>query len=59
MITVKKKVEQKLKKKPSESTLLRDPSHLLTLNPDPIADAQKCLLTGARYSCPLRGSVRA
>jgi hypothetical protein len=37
----------------------RDPSHLLTPNPDTIADAKKCLLTGAWYSCPLRGPSRA
>ena len=36
---------------------LGDPSHLLTPNPDTIADAKKCLLTGAWYSCPLRGFI--
>ena len=30
-----------------------------TPNPDTIADAKKCLLTGAWYSCLLRGSARA
>jgi len=30
-----------------------------TPNPDTIADAKKFLLTGAWYSCPLRGSARA
>jgi len=35
-----------------------DPSHLLTPKPDIIADTKKCLLTGAWYSCPLRGSAR-
>ena len=34
----------------------RDPSHLQTLNPDTIGDAKKCLLPGAWYGCPLRGS---
>ena len=33
--------------------------HLLTPNPDNIADAKKCLLTRAWYNCPLRGSARA
>jgi hypothetical protein len=33
----------------------RDPSHLLTLNPDTIADVKECLLTGAWY----RGYARA
>jgi hypothetical protein len=27
-------------------------------NPDIIADAKKCMLTGACYSCLLRGSAR-
>jgi hypothetical protein len=26
-------------------------------NPGTVADAKKCLLTGACYSCPLRGSA--
>jgi len=30
-----------------------------TSNPVAIADAKKCLLTGARYGCLLRGSARA
>ena len=34
-----------------------DLSHQLTPNPDTIADAKKNLLTGTRYSCPLRGSA--
>ena len=37
----------------------RDPSHLQTPNLDTIADAKKHLVTGAWYSCPLRGSARA
>jgi hypothetical protein len=41
-----------------ETVLPRDPSHLLTPNPDTIADVKKFLLTGARYSCPSRGSAR-
>jgi hypothetical protein len=36
-----------------------NPSHLLTPNPDTIVNAKKCLLTGAQYSCPLRGFARA
>jgi hypothetical protein len=30
-----------------------------TPNPDTIADAKKCLLTGAWYSCLLRGSAKS
>ena len=30
-----------------------------TPNPDTIADAKKCLLTGALYGCLLRGLARA
>jgi hypothetical protein len=37
----------------------QDPSHLQTPNPDTIADAKKCLLTGACYDWPLGGSARA
>jgi len=36
-----------------------DPSHMQPPNPVPISDAKKCLLTGARYVCLLRGSARA
>ena len=36
-----------------------DPSHIQTPNPDTIVDAKKCLLTGAWYSCLLRGSASA
>jgi hypothetical protein len=32
---------------------------LLSPNPDTIADVKKCLLPGAQYSSPLKGSVRA
>ena len=28
-------------------------------NADTVMDAKKCMLTGARYSCLLRGSARA
>jgi len=28
--------------------------HIQPPNPDSIADAKKCLLTGAQYNCPLR-----
>jgi hypothetical protein len=34
-------------------------SHMEPPNPVTIADAKKCLLTGAWYSCLLRGSARA
>jgi len=37
---------------------LGDPSHIQTPNPDNIVDANKCM-TGAWYSCLLRGSDRA
>ena len=37
----------------------RDPSHLQTPNPDTIFAAKKCLLTGAWYSCHLRGRAKA
>jgi hypothetical protein len=36
-----------------------DPSHIQSLNPDNIADANKGLLIGAWYSCLLRGSTSA
>jgi hypothetical protein len=36
-----------------------DPSHMQSPNPDTIVDANKCLLTGAWYSCLLRGSASA
>ena len=34
-----------------------DPSYMQTPNPEIIIDAKKCLLTGAWYSCLLRGSA--
>lgn len=34
-------------------------SDLQTPTLDTIPDAKKCLVTGAQYSCPLKGSVRA
>jgi hypothetical protein len=34
-------------------------SHIQPPNPDTFVDARKCLLTGAWYSCFLRGSARA
>jgi len=39
-------------------SLLKDPSHIQPPNPVTIADAKKCLLTGARYGCHLRSSAR-
>jgi len=36
-----------------------DPAHTQTPNPDNIADAKKCMLTGAWYNYLLRGSARA
>jgi hypothetical protein len=38
---------------------LVNPSHLQIPNPDIIADAETCLLTGAWYGCSVRGSARA
>jgi hypothetical protein len=42
-----KSVEQRLKEGHPETAPPGDPSHIQTLNPDTIADANKCLLTGA------------
>jgi hypothetical protein len=53
------RVEQRLKERHSETIPPSDPLHLLTPNPDIIADAKKCLLTGTWYSCSLRGSASA
>jgi hypothetical protein len=36
-----------------------DPSNIKSPNPDTIMDTKKCLLTGAGYSCPIRGSASA
>jgi hypothetical protein len=38
---------------------LGNPSHIQSPSSDTIADAKKYLLTGACYSCLLRGSPRA
>jgi hypothetical protein len=53
------KMEQRPKERLSSDCPPRsgDPSHMQTPNPDAIADAKKCLQTGAWYSCPLRGSA--
>jgi hypothetical protein len=49
-----------LKKMQDKETVSpRGPSRLQTPNPDTMVDANKCLLTGAWYGCPLRGSARA
>jgi hypothetical protein len=48
-----------LKERASRDRLPVDPSHMQTPNPDTIVDAKKCLLTGACYSCLLRGSARS
>ena len=40
-----------------ETASPRDPSHKQPPNPDTIMDANKCLLTGAWYSCVLKGSA--
>jgi len=47
-------MEQGLKKRSS-----RDCSNMQPPNSGTIADAKKCLLTGVRYGCLLRGSARA
>jgi hypothetical protein len=62
--TVKKKCRDKewskdRRKGHTETAPPGDLYHLLTPNPDNIADAKKCLLTRAWYNCPLRGSARA
>ena len=41
----------------SETAPPGDPFHIQLPNPNTIRDANKCLLTGARYSCLLRGSA--
>jgi hypothetical protein len=51
----KKTWSRDIRKGHSVTTPLCDPSHMQTPNPDTIADAKKHLLTGAWYSCPLRG----
>jgi hypothetical protein len=40
-------VEQRLKEGHSDTAPSGDPSHIQTTNLDTIADAKKCLLTGA------------
>jgi hypothetical protein len=45
--TVTKKMEQRPKIGPPETTPPRDPSHLQTPNPHTTADVKKYLLTGA------------
>jgi len=43
----------------SETAPLGDPLHKQSPNPDTIADANKCLITEAWYSCFLWGSASA
>jgi hypothetical protein len=43
----------------SETAPPGDQSHIQSPNPYTIVDASKCLLTGAWYSCLLRGSANA
>jgi hypothetical protein len=52
-------VEQRLKEVHPETAPPGNPSHLQPPNPNTIADAKKCLLTGDWYSCILRDSARA
>jgi hypothetical protein len=52
-------VEQRLKERPSRDCPTWDASHVQSPNPDTIVDANKCLLTGAWYSCLLRGFASA
>jgi hypothetical protein len=56
--TQRKKWSRDRRKGHPETAPPRDPSFLQKPNPDTIADAKKRLLTGAWYSCPLRGSAR-
>ena len=48
-----------LRKDHPETATPGDPSHIQPPNPDTIVNANKSLLTGAWYSCLLRGSVSA
>ena len=49
-------VEQRLKEWPSRDYPW-DPPHIQSQNPETIVDANKCLLAGAWYSCPLKVSA--
>jgi hypothetical protein len=42
----------------AETAPSRDTSHLQTPNPNTIAGAKKCLLTGAWYGCSLRSFIK-
>ena len=53
------RVEQRLKEKPSRDCPTWGSIAYADINPDTITDAKKLLLTGAWYSYPLRGSIRA
>ena len=55
----RQRVEQRLKENHPETALPGDPSHIQSTDPDTIVNAKKCLLTGARYSCFLKGSASA
>jgi hypothetical protein len=48
--------EQRVKEMPSRD-FCTWVFHMQPPNPDTIADAKKCLLTGASYNCLLRGTV--
>ena len=52
-------MEQRLKERPSRDVPPGGSSHVQTPKLDTIADSRNCLLTGALYSCLLRGSFRA
>jgi hypothetical protein len=54
-----RRVQKEVRKGHPETAPPREPSHVQTTNPDTIAHAKKYLLTGAWYSCPLRGSYRS
>jgi len=53
------RVEQILKEeRPSRDCTIWGSTPYADTKPSPIADGKKCLLTGARYGCLLRGSAR-
>jgi len=52
-------LEQRLRKGYPGTALTGDPVYIHPPNPDNIGDAKKCELTGAWYSCLLKGTARA
>lgn len=54
----RQRVNQILRKSHRKTVPPREQSHLHTPKQASITDAKKCLMTGARYSCSLRGYAR-